>query len=267
MPPVRPVRARPFRQARGRARACRPSRQGRSSASRRPRQRRERRTASACRRRPRSPAVRLCSLHPPQGRCRDRPYVGGAVLASGGHLVFAAWVPSLSSGFLDFDSVMLGRAQERWEIEHALDVARSGASACLVLTGEPGIGKTALLYHAAEQATGMQVLRARGIESEAQIPFASLLELLRPALVMIERVPPPQADRARRRAGVATREGAGALRGRRGDAQPARRPRRTAAAGDPDRRCALARRVKRSGVAVRLPPVGGRPDRGDDRGP
>ncbi len=72
-------------------------------------------------------------------------------------------------------------------------MARSGASARLALTGEPGIGKTALLDHAAGYATGMQVLRARGIESEAQIPFASLLELLRPALVMIGKIPPPQA--------------------------------------------------------------------------
>ncbi len=89
--------------------------------------------------------------------------------------------------------MLLGRTQERSEIERALEVARSGVSARLALTGEPGIGKTALLDHAAGQATGMQVLRARGVESEAQIPFASLLELLRPTLFMIEKVPPPQA--------------------------------------------------------------------------
>ena len=121
------------------------------------------------------------------------PTLAVAWLASGGAPSLCRRFPSLFSGSLDFDSVLLGRVQERWEIEHALDVASSGASACLVLTGEPGIGKTALLDHAAEHATGMQVLRARGIESEAQIPFASLLELLRPALVMIDRVPPPQA--------------------------------------------------------------------------
>ncbi|MFZ0091850.1 MAG: AAA family ATPase [Solirubrobacteraceae bacterium] len=89
--------------------------------------------------------------------------------------------------------MLLGRTQERSEIERSLEVARSGVSARLALTGEPGIGKTALLDHAAGQATGMQVLRARGVESEAQIPFASLLELLRPTLFMIEKVPPPQA--------------------------------------------------------------------------
>ena len=71
--------------------------------------------------------------------------------------------------------------------------ARSGASATLALVGEPGIGKTALLEQAAEQAKGMQLLRARGIESEAEVPFASLLELLRPALVLLESIPKPQA--------------------------------------------------------------------------
>ncbi len=71
--------------------------------------------------------------------------------------------------------------------------ARSGASATLAIVGEPGIGKTALLDDAADLARGMQILRARGIESEAQIPFGSLLELLRPALGMLEKIPEPQA--------------------------------------------------------------------------
>jgi DNA-binding CsgD family transcriptional regulator len=89
--------------------------------------------------------------------------------------------------------MLLGRECEQREIEIALAAARSGASAALVLVGQPGIGKTALLDHAAERAEGMQVLRARGIESEAQIPFASLLELIRPALAALERIPTPQA--------------------------------------------------------------------------
>ena len=89
--------------------------------------------------------------------------------------------------------MLLGRDHERHGIEQALARARSGTSATLALLGEPGIGKTALLGYAAERATGMQVLRARGIESEAQIPFGSLLELLRPALGMIDAIPEPQA--------------------------------------------------------------------------
>ncbi len=89
--------------------------------------------------------------------------------------------------------MLLGREHEQREIETALDGARSGTSASLLLVGEPGIGKTALLDHAASRAEGMQVLRARGIESEAQIPFASLFELIRPALDVLTRIPAPQA--------------------------------------------------------------------------
>ena len=89
--------------------------------------------------------------------------------------------------------MLLGRDHERHEIEQALARARSGASATVALLGEPGIGKTALLDYAAERAAGMQVLRARGIESEAQIPFGSLLELLRPALAILDAIPEPQA--------------------------------------------------------------------------
>jgi predicted ATPase len=99
--------------------------------------------------------------------------------------------------------MLLGRDQERREIELAFSRARAGASAALALIGEAGIGKTALLDWAAEQAEGMQLLRARGVESEAEIPFASLLELVRPALASLEKIPQPQ--------GVAL-EGALALR-------------------------------------------------------
>jgi DNA-binding CsgD family transcriptional regulator len=61
------------------------------------------------------------------------------------------------------------------------------------LVGEPGIGKSSLLDSLAARAAGMGVLRASGIESEAQVPFAGLLELLRPALGSLSRIPRPQA--------------------------------------------------------------------------
>jgi DNA-binding CsgD family transcriptional regulator len=89
--------------------------------------------------------------------------------------------------------MLLGREREREAIDRVLEQARVGDSATLALLGEAGIGKTALLDYAADRAAGMRVLRARGIESEAQIPFASLLELLRPALSVIDRIPTPQA--------------------------------------------------------------------------
>lgn len=87
----------------------------------------------------------------------------------------------------------MGRTGERRELDIVLDGARSGQSGALVLVGEAGIGKTALLDYAVESAADMQLLRARGIESESDIPFASLLELLRPALVLLDKIPTPQS--------------------------------------------------------------------------
>jgi hypothetical protein len=78
--------------------------------------------------------------------------------------------------------VLLGRENERQGIAAALTAARRGDSAVLLVVGEPGIGKTALLDDAARAAGDMRLLRARGVESEAHIPFAGLLELLRPVL-------------------------------------------------------------------------------------
>src|SRR5947208_2850031 len=91
--------------------------------------------------------------------------------------------------------MLLGRDRERHELDAALAGARLNRSAILVVAGEAGIGKTTLLEHASEQArlAGMRVLRARGIESEARVPFAGLLELLRPALPALDRIPAPQA--------------------------------------------------------------------------
>src|SRR5579859_4267916 len=99
--------------------------------------------------------------------------------------------------------MLVGRHHERQEIEQALARARAGTSATLALVGEPGIGKTALLDYAADHAAGMQLLRARGIESEAQIPFGSLLELIRPALAMLGKIPRPQAAALALRPGAA----------------------------------------------------------------
>jgi DNA-binding CsgD family transcriptional regulator len=89
--------------------------------------------------------------------------------------------------------MLLGRKDERLALDRLFAQARDGRSGVLALVGEPGIGKTALLEHAAESAKGMRILRCRGIESEAVIPFAGLAELLRPALNVLDRIPAPQA--------------------------------------------------------------------------
>lgn len=74
---------------------------------------------------------------------------------------------------------LCGRAAEVAEIEHLVERARAGAAGgVLILRGEAGIGKTALLDHAAGAAAGMRVLRGGGIEAEAEVPFAALHLLL-----------------------------------------------------------------------------------------
>ncbi|MET9487143.1 AAA family ATPase [Nocardia sp. NPDC006630] len=75
-----------------------------------------------------------------------------------------------------------GRESEVGTIGALLERAREGGSAALVLRGEPGIGKSALLDHAAASAGSLRVLRGAGIEVEAELPFAGLQLLLRPAL-------------------------------------------------------------------------------------
>ena len=78
-------------------------------------------------------------------------------------------------------------------MERALDTARAGGSDVIVLRGQPGIGKTALLRAAIERAGEMTVLRARGLEGEAQLPFAGLAELCEPVLELRDRLPAAQA--------------------------------------------------------------------------
>jgi hypothetical protein len=89
--------------------------------------------------------------------------------------------------------MLVGRDHEQLALVRLLENARVGGSGVLALVGEAGIGKSALLAYAQEQATGMNVLRARGVQSEAHIPFAGLFELLRPALTCIDQIPGPQA--------------------------------------------------------------------------
>jgi DNA-binding CsgD family transcriptional regulator len=89
--------------------------------------------------------------------------------------------------------MLLGREHEQQTLVRLLKDARAGDSGVLAIVGEAGIGKSALLAYVEECAKGMKVLRARGVQSEAHIPFAGLFELLRPALSCIGKIPSPQA--------------------------------------------------------------------------
>src|SRR5262245_36660512 len=93
--------------------------------------------------------------------------------------------------------MVLGRAAERARIDALLAAAREGRSGGLVLRGEAGIGKSALLADAAERAEGATVLAARGVESEAELPFAGLAELLRPVVHLLDSLPGRQAEALR----------------------------------------------------------------------
>jgi DNA-binding CsgD family transcriptional regulator len=97
--------------------------------------------------------------------------------------------------------VLIGRDPEQRLIESLLEHARSGASAALVIRGEAGIGKTAILEHAAE-TSGFQTLRCTGVESEHDVTFAGLEQLLRPLHGLVDRLPDPQASALRSALGV-----------------------------------------------------------------
>ena len=93
--------------------------------------------------------------------------------------------------------VFRGRSAELAQLGRLLDKARAGESAVLVVRGEAGIGKTALLDHCAGQASDFQVIRIAGVESEMELPFAGLHQLCAPMLSAVELLPDPQQNALR----------------------------------------------------------------------
>src|SRR3954467_13660554 len=87
-----------------------------------------------------------------------------------------------------------GRRQERVMLDELIGAARSGRSETLVLRGEAGIGKTALLEYAVESALDFRVVRVAGVESEMELPFAALHQLCAPLHDSLARLPAPQRD-------------------------------------------------------------------------
>ena len=84
---------------------------------------------------------------------------------------------------------LLGRADECALLDDLIDDIRRGESRSLVLRGEAGIGKTALLEYLVESASDLTVARAVGVESEMELAFASLHQLCAPLLDRLERLP------------------------------------------------------------------------------
>src|SRR3954454_19446861 len=87
-----------------------------------------------------------------------------------------------------------GRSHECGVIDRLVREVSSGQSGSLVLRGEPGVGKTALLHYAVESASGFTVVRSAGVESEMELPFAALHQLCAPMLHRLDRLPRPQGD-------------------------------------------------------------------------
>jgi DNA-binding CsgD family transcriptional regulator len=91
----------------------------------------------------------------------------------------------------------LGRAGERAVLDRLLEAARGGHSAVLVIRGEAGIGKTALVRYAARQAAGFRVAQIAGVEAEMELPFAGLHRLCAPMLARLDTLPDPQQNALR----------------------------------------------------------------------
>lgn len=128
----------------------------------------------------------------------DRYSPGGAGLgpATSGGVVLALLAPP---GLLPVTlrSVLHGRHVERTAIATVIEEARAGRGGALVISGEPGVGKTALLADAVARADGVQVLRTQGVQSESPLAFAALHRLLRPIAHHVAVLPAPQAQALR----------------------------------------------------------------------
>jgi DNA-binding CsgD family transcriptional regulator len=92
---------------------------------------------------------------------------------------------------------LTGRRTERTVMDRLIEAVQMGESQALVVVGEPGIGKTALLEYAAGQASGCRVVRAAGVQSEMELAFAGLQQLCAPMLDHVDRLPVPQRDALR----------------------------------------------------------------------
>jgi DNA-binding CsgD family transcriptional regulator len=89
---------------------------------------------------------------------------------------------------------LLGRQREQAVLERLLETAREGHGGVLVVHGDPGVGKTALLEYARETAKDFRVVRTSGVEGETELDYAALQQLCSPLLELMEHLPDPQRD-------------------------------------------------------------------------
>jgi predicted ATPase len=99
-------------------------------------------------------------------------------------------------------AALTGRRSECGVLDRLIDGVRGGESRALVLRGEPGVGKTALLEYVVERASEWHVARVVGVQSEIELAFAGLHQLLAPMLDRLDGLPGPQRDAVRTAFGV-----------------------------------------------------------------
>src|SRR4051812_13763201 len=92
---------------------------------------------------------------------------------------------------------LLGRERERGALSGLLDAVRGGHGGVLVVHGEPGVGKTALLDWTVREAEPLRVLRTVGVEGEMELPFAALHQLCASVLGRSDHLPAPRRDALR----------------------------------------------------------------------
>jgi DNA-binding CsgD family transcriptional regulator len=97
-----------------------------------------------------------------------------------------------------------GRSRERQALDRLLEAVRAGRTSVLVIRGEAGVGKTALMQYAAGEASGFRIAQLSGVESEMELPFAGLHQLCAPLLGHLEELPGPQQDALRVALGLAS---------------------------------------------------------------
>src|ERR1700683_1690428 len=101
------------------------------------------------------------------------------------------------SGLRGRASGLLDRPGECAVLDQLIDAVRAGGSRVLVVRGEPGVGKSALLDYLAGRAAGCRGVRAVGVESEMELAFAGLHQLLAPVLDHLDGLPGPQREALR----------------------------------------------------------------------
>jgi DNA-binding NarL/FixJ family response regulator len=100
----------------------------------------------------------------------------------------------VSPAVLRSGRTLLGRDRERKVLDQLLDSVRTSSGGVLMLYGEAGVGKTALLEYGVEAAREFRIARTVGVEAEMELPFAAAQQLCAPFLGLVERLPQPQHD-------------------------------------------------------------------------